>query len=58
MEGGLGHFFEDFFGVFYHFEAVADHAEVVACFDCFLNGLLETDFVEDGSHVEVVGHDE
>ena len=58
VEGGAFDAFEVLAGEFDHFEAVADHDEVVAGADGFLDGLFEGDFVEDGAHVEVVGHGE
>lgn len=58
VKGGAFDAFEVLAGEFDHFESVADHDEVVAGADCFLDGLFEGDFVEDGAHVEVVGHGE
>jgi hypothetical protein len=58
VEDGGFDAFEVLAGEFDHFEAVADHDEVIAGADGFLDGLLEGDLVEDGAHVEVVGHSE
>ncbi len=39
-------------------DAVADHRQIVACLDGEADGLCKSEVVEDGAHVEIVGHDE
>ena len=61
-EGGIEHLVgqggEVGVGLLDHFNAVANHGEVVAGADRFLDRLFEANFVENGPHVEVVGHDQ
>ena len=42
----------------HHFQSMANHDDVIASADCFLNGLLKGDLVQNGTHVEIIGHRE
>ena len=41
-----------------HLQPVADHHDVIASADCFLDGLLKGDLIQNGTHVEIIGHRE
>ena len=41
---------------FHHLQAVADHHQVVAGAHGLLDGLFKGHLVQDGAHVEIVGH--
>lgn len=58
MQDGAFNTFEVLAGEFDHFEAVADHDEIIAGANGFLNGLFKGDFIEDGAHIEVIRHGE
>lgn len=58
MQDGAFNTFEVLAGEFDHFEAVADHDEIIAGAYGFLDGLFKGDFIEDGAHIEVIGHSE
>jgi hypothetical protein len=45
-------------GLLDHFDAVADHHEVIASANGLLNGLLKRHLIQNGAHVEIVGHSE
>ena len=53
-----GAFLEDLVGLLGQFGPVADHEKVVARGKTETDHLVEPEVVDDGSHVEVVGHDE
>jgi hypothetical protein len=58
IEHEIGEGGDNFLGIFDHIDAVTDHGEIVAGGDSGFDGVVEADFIEDGSHVEIVGHDE
>jgi hypothetical protein len=58
QERAIGHLAMCFFGLLDEFDAVADHGEVVAGLDAGDDSFLEGHFVQDGAHVQVIGHHE
>jgi len=53
-----GAFLKDLVGLLGQFGPVADHEKVVARGKTETDHLVEPEVVDDGSHVEVIGHDE
>ena len=49
---------QDAVGLFGKFRPMTDHEEVVAGSESQADHFVESEMVDDGSHVEVVGHDQ